>query len=116
MRYETKFGLGDRIYAIGQPEKGCACAECLDDPGKHKAWNVLGVSVNRLERFDPLTIEAVMILPDTDNGGYEVVYAVREMPGELLSESHCYQDLHEAGQVTEALNGRPEVSYLEPPH
>lgn len=106
MHYRTRFAIGDRIYAIGQPAFGCGCQSCAQDPLQGPKWNVLGVNINNLERFDPLTVEAVMILPGEDGECYGVYYSVREMPGELLPEKYCYTSLREAGRKSEALNAQ----------
>lgn len=106
MDFSTKYGLGDRIYAIGRPEQGCMCPECMADPLRREMWNILGVSINDLERFDPLTVEGIMILPGGCGRGHSVFYAVAEMPGELLPERHCYTTLREAGEATESMNQR----------
>lgn len=106
MRITTRYAIGEQVYAIGQPEEGCQCGGCEHDVRAKGSWKIMGLRVGGCDEFRPLTISAILVLPDAEHG-VAVYYATEEVPGEFFAEKRCFPTLEEAGTVTDALNSRP---------
>ncbi len=103
MRIETKYGLGDSVFVIGQQPGGCQNQGCVDpDCG---AWSIL-VQPDGEGGFAPLRVGAVLAAGDP--AAPEIFYAFPELQGEagaaFFPEDHVFGDVDEAGRETESRN------------
>ncbi len=106
MHLETKFDIGQRVYVVGQPEMGCQCSDCGEDHALGD-WNILGAHDPATGHLEPLTIQAIFVVPNDfpeDGSAITILYGMKEAPGETFEESQCMGSIRQAMDVVEAMN------------
>lgn len=112
MQLETKFDIGQKVYVVGQPDGGCQCTDCGEEHA-HGAWNILGAHDPATGHLEPLTIQAIFVVPSEepeDPYGVTILYGMKETPGDCFEESQCQASIQVAMEVVQAMNEQTALS------